>query len=133
MEKDEPKGSIHSADQVVPGAFSDVADAVLSAQQTLTQAVFARRSEYTRPRRLRIKIGSWNVGNHDCARDIGAWFARGRRSSGGSPALDKVSERGSGEGEAPAQRDDKQRPQRKSLDQDSSVLEDEFDMYVLGL
>lgn len=62
----------------VPGAFPDPADSISSTQQSLAQAVYARRNEYTKPRKIRIKIGSWNVGNHDCARDIEAWFAEGK-------------------------------------------------------
>ena len=131
MEKEEPKGSIHSADPLVPGAFPDVADAALSAQQTLTQSVYARRAEYTRPRRLRIKIGSWNVGNHDCAGDIREWFAGGR-SDRGSAGAASGSERTSSESGARAKQIGKRRSQSKSLD---SVVgeDDEFDMFALGL
>ncbi|KAF2668965.1 DNase I-like protein [Microthyrium microscopicum] len=60
----------------VPGSFPN--DSELSSQQSLAQAVYARRSEYIKPQKIRVKIGSWNVGNHDAARDIGAWFLDGK-------------------------------------------------------
>src|ERR1700677_670365 len=60
------------------GAFQNPEEVVLSSQQTLQQAVYARRAEYTEPKRIRIKIGTWNVGNFNCENDIGAWFAEGR-------------------------------------------------------
>jgi hypothetical protein len=135
-EKEEPKGSIHSLDPIVPGTFPDDIDAALSAQQTLTQTVYARRVEYTRPRRLRVKVGSWNVGNHDCARDVGAWFARGKRSDRASASADSASEPTGRDG-AYTKRADERSSQSISPDEHASAAsapeEDEFDMYVLGL
>lgn len=66
----------------MPGAFPDPVDSNQTSQQTLSQAIYDRRSEYTKPRKIRIKIGSWNVGNHSCARDIGAWFTDGKGVEG---------------------------------------------------
>lgn len=51
---------------------------VVSSQLTLQQAVHARRSEFTRPRDLKIKVGTWNVAGHKgVEKDLGAWFAGG--------------------------------------------------------
>ncbi|KKZ68269.1 hypothetical protein EMCG_06025 [[Emmonsia] crescens] len=74
-----------------PGAFpdnldnKDEDDPLSSNLRSLSRAVKARRSEYTRPRQLRVKIGTWNVaalsGIED---DVGYWFAK---RSGRSPNL----------------------------------------------
>ncbi|KAI9805192.1 MAG: hypothetical protein M1825_001028 [Sarcosagium campestre] len=50
-----------------------------SSPHTLTKAVFARRSEYTLPRHIRIKVGSWNVAAlKGTEKDVGGWFIDGR-------------------------------------------------------
>ncbi|OAX83133.1 hypothetical protein ACJ72_02510 [Emergomyces africanus] len=74
-----------------PGAFPDTLDnqdeddPLSSDLQSLSRAVKARRSEYTRSRQLRVKIGTWNVaalsGTED---DVKYWFAQ---PSGQSPDL----------------------------------------------
>jgi inositol polyphosphate 5-phosphatase INPP5B/F len=66
------------SDRFMPGAFPDPVDSAFTTQQTLTQAIFARRDEYTEPRKVKIKIGSWNVGNHSCSKDLNAWFLEGK-------------------------------------------------------
>jgi hypothetical protein len=66
------------SEHFIPGAFPDPLDSVLTTLQTLTQSIFARRDEYTEPRKIKIKIGSWNVGNHNCAKDIASWFSEGK-------------------------------------------------------
>jgi inositol polyphosphate 5-phosphatase INPP5B/F len=76
------------SERFIPGAFPDPLDSVLTTQQTLTQSIFARRDEYTEPRKIKIKIGSWNVGNHSCARDIASWFSQGK---GVDPSFSKLS------------------------------------------
>ncbi|KAK5115901.1 hypothetical protein LTR62_000357 [Meristemomyces frigidus] len=67
--------------QDVPGAFQasvntsgpDRSDFV-----SLSQAIHARRSEYVRPKHIRIKVGSWNVAAYKGAeKDVGGWFVQG--------------------------------------------------------
>jgi len=71
-------------DSQIPGAFPDAAvpEAAIptvSTQQSLSEALHARRSEYTRPRNVRIKIGTWNVaGRKGTEKDIAGWFIEGR-------------------------------------------------------
>jgi inositol polyphosphate 5-phosphatase INPP5B/F len=70
-------------DQHIPGAFPEPVTPLLtpftSTQQSLAQALHARRQEYTEPRTLRIKIGSWNVAAiKGTEKDIGGWFIEGR-------------------------------------------------------
>ncbi|KAL7624985.1 hypothetical protein AAE478_004199 [Parahypoxylon ruwenzoriense] len=46
---------------------------------SLSRAVRARKSEYVRPHRIRIKIGSWNVaGCPGTDKDLAAWFIDGK-------------------------------------------------------
>ena len=67
-----------------PGAFADGEEEDLqlpyaSTQQSLSQAVYARRAEYVRPQKIRIKVGSWNVASlQGTEKDIGPWFVQGR-------------------------------------------------------
>ena len=72
-------GSVDSLDSEIPGAFPGVPGSAISTHQTLSQAVYTRRSEYTRPRRIRIKVGTWNVAAlKGTEKDIGGWFVEGK-------------------------------------------------------
>ncbi|KJZ77242.1 hypothetical protein HIM_03563 [Hirsutella minnesotensis 3608] len=51
----------------------------LSTPQSLTRAVLARRREYVRPRRVRVKIGTWNVAAcPGTDKDLASWFVGGQ-------------------------------------------------------
>src|SRR5216117_1281731 len=68
-------------DAAIPGAFpgDNGSQSTISTHQTLSEALFARRSEYTRPQNVRIKIGSWNVAAlKGTEQDIGGWFVGGK-------------------------------------------------------
>ncbi|KAI1390693.1 DNase I-like protein [Hypoxylon trugodes] len=53
---------------------------------SLSRAVRARKAEYVRPHRIRIKIGSWNVaGCPGTDKDLASWFVDGK---GAEPQLD---------------------------------------------
>jgi phosphatidylinositol-bisphosphatase len=77
-------GSAERLDATIPGAFPprslrSPSPAISTTQQTLSQALFSRRSEYTRPRNVRIKVGSWNVAaQKGTEKDIGGWFVDGK-------------------------------------------------------
>ncbi|KAG8159148.1 hypothetical protein KVR01_010809 [Diaporthe batatas] len=78
-------GHGHSMSEV-----TDPVELVLSTPQSLSRAVYARRAEYTRPRRLRLKIGSWNVAAcPGTDKDLAAWFVDGKGLDGNlaSPGL----------------------------------------------
>ncbi|KAL1860294.1 hypothetical protein Daus18300_009349 [Diaporthe australafricana] len=54
-------------------------DLTLSTPQSLSRAVYARRTEYTRPRRIRLKVGSWNVAAcPGTDKDLATWFVDGK-------------------------------------------------------
>lgn len=70
-------------DAQIPGAFPhdarSISQASAKSHLPLAQAVYERRAEYTRPRHVRIKIGSWNVGaQKNTEEDIGSWFVKGK-------------------------------------------------------
>ncbi|KAL8931399.1 MAG: hypothetical protein Q9211_006991, partial [Gyalolechia sp. 1 TL-2023] len=67
-----------------PGAFPSTpgepeSSPAESSQLSLSQAVWKRKAEYTVPRKIRIKIGTWNVAAlHGTEKDIGSWFVHGK-------------------------------------------------------
>jgi len=69
-----------SFQQSLPGSFpSPPPTPAISSQQSLAQAVYERRAEYTRSRRIRVKVGSWNVAAlSGTEKDIGGWFIEGK-------------------------------------------------------
>lgn len=66
--------------QDVPGAYPPRSESdEQSSPVSLSQAVYARRAEYVRPKHVRIKIGSWNVASHKgTEKDVGGWFVEGK-------------------------------------------------------
>lgn len=67
--------------QDVPGGFPERDDTNEdeSSYQSLTQAIYARRAEYVKPKQMRIKIGTWNTAAYKGAeKDIGGWFVGGK-------------------------------------------------------
>ncbi|OTB00445.1 hypothetical protein M426DRAFT_324310 [Hypoxylon sp. CI-4A] len=76
--------SIHQDPSVA--SDSEQADPEASNLHSLSRAVLARKSEYVRPHRIRIKIGSWNVaGCPGTDKDLASWFIDGK---GVEPHLD---------------------------------------------
>ncbi|CAL3964640.1 unnamed protein product [Diplocarpon coronariae] len=52
---------------------------ITSSPHSLSKAVHARRAEYTRPQKIRIKIGTWNVAAcPGTEKDLGGWFVDGK-------------------------------------------------------
>ncbi|ESZ90794.1 hypothetical protein SBOR_8823 [Sclerotinia borealis F-4128] len=50
-----------------------------SSPQSLSKAVYARRDEYTRPQKIKIKIGCWNVAAcPGTEKDLAGWFVQGK-------------------------------------------------------
>jgi inositol polyphosphate 5-phosphatase INPP5B/F len=130
-----------ASDSFMPGAFPDPVDSNQTSQQTLSQAIYDRRSEYTKPRKIRIKIGSWNVGNHNCSRDIGAWFTDGKGVEGRLTGLSLSEDRPDHEGdkeniqaqEARQSSLNKREPTIPHNDPGEVPAGDDVGLYVLGL
>jgi hypothetical protein len=50
-----------------------------SSPHSLSKAVHARRADYTRPQKIKVKIGSWNVAAcPGTERDLAGWFVQGK-------------------------------------------------------
>ncbi|PSN71611.1 DNase I-like protein [Corynespora cassiicola Philippines] len=134
-------GSSEQLDATIPGAFpdGDKSQANASTHQTLSQALHARRAEYTRPRTVRIKVGSWNVAaQKGTEQDIGGWFVAGK---GIEEALAGLGVKGpKSESEAPRESVPDQEARRVSFaptiphNDDGSVPgQEDVGIYALGL
>ncbi|KAK2016112.1 endonuclease/Exonuclease/phosphatase [Colletotrichum eremochloae] len=63
--------------ETIPSTTSDPVD-LTSTPQSLARAVYARRQEYVRPHRIRVKIGTWNVAAcPGTDKDLASWFVDG--------------------------------------------------------
>ncbi|KAK4693451.1 inositol polyphosphate 5-phosphatase INPP5B/F, partial [Lecanoromycetidae sp. Uapishka_2] len=69
-----------------PGAFPaspsqslSESPVIVSSQLSLSQAVHERRAEFTRSRRIKVKVGTWNVASlSGTEKDVGGWFVDGK-------------------------------------------------------
>ncbi|KAI4136443.1 MAG: hypothetical protein L6R39_007781 [Caloplaca ligustica] len=67
-----------------PGAYPSTPEdfespGAVSSELSLSQAVYKRRAEYTVSRKIRIKVGTWNVAAlRGTEKDIGSWFVGGK-------------------------------------------------------
>ena len=75
-----PTVPVAAQKQSVPGSFpSPPSTLAISSQQSLAQAVYERRAEYTTSHKIRVKIGTWNVASlSGTEKDIGGWFIDGK-------------------------------------------------------
>ncbi|KAJ0165240.1 Type I inositol polyphosphate 5-phosphatase 8 [Colletotrichum tanaceti] len=63
--------------ETVPSITSEPVD-LTSTPHSLARAVYARRAEYVRPHRIRVKIGTWNVAAcPGTDKDLASWFVDG--------------------------------------------------------
>ncbi|MCJ1392529.1 hypothetical protein MMC18_005397 [Xylographa bjoerkii] len=85
--------------QSIPGAFPLPDTSTISSQQSLSQAVYQRRAEYTRSHKIRVKIGTWNVAAlAGTEKDIGGWFVHGKGISDSLSGLSVRPEDAPGDG-----------------------------------
>ncbi|KAF2841692.1 DNase I-like protein [Patellaria atrata CBS 101060] len=138
--KPDEDASTDFLDQLMPGAFPDSKDAEVSSHQTLSQAVYARRSEYTRPKTIRIKVGTWNVAAlKGTEKDIGSWFIKGKGVDEALGGL-SISDSQEGRGKDGRERVEQQEARSNNKITTSPVGDDgvvsggeEVELYVLGL
>ena len=80
--KSRPGSTSSSLLQDVPGSFPQEATSAGDTSvnyQSLSQAIYARRAEYTKPKNVRIKVGTWNsAGFKGTEKDVGGWFVEGQ-------------------------------------------------------
>lgn len=117
---------------------------VISAPQSLSHAVKARKAEYVRKKQITIKVGTWNVASiKGTEKDLGAWFVDGLGIKGLSEDLAGLSvESSSVDGpsesqiESVAQQEQRQRKKINTLpknDVPAVPHGDQVGLYVLGL
>ncbi|KAL9126811.1 MAG: hypothetical protein Q9175_007855 [Cornicularia normoerica] len=135
-----------------PGAFPSTpasAEAplpsVISSQLSLSQAVHKRRAEYTRSRRIKVKVGTWNVASlSGTEKDVGGWFVDGKgvsESLSGLGIKDDDESRNNGHNGTPdiesVASQEKRRSKKRSTipenDPGSIPGGDQIGLYVLGL
>lgn len=139
---DSERGSAsENLDQLMPGSFPSGPSAstpALSSHRTLQAAVHARRAEYTRPRQIRIKVGTWNVAAlKGTENDIEGWFVKGQGITNAFAGLGVSSE-----SEEPAEKESPARQEKRSSPTDSTIPVndqsvvpggEEVGIYALGL
>ena len=70
--------------RTTPGAYPSTpgdsdAPTIVSTQLSLSQAVYQRRSEFTRSYTTKVKVGTWNVASlSGTEKDVGGWFVGGK-------------------------------------------------------
>ncbi|KAJ0116096.1 type ii inositol-trisphosphate 5-phosphatase [Diaporthe amygdali] len=108
---------------------TDPVDLALSTPQSLSRAVYARRAEYTRPRRIRLKVGSWNVAAcPGTDKDLATWFVDGKGIDTNLTAT------GFSRNPAVQVDDPKDTTPRQQSPASARVLGgDKIDLYILGL
>ena len=135
-----------------PGAFpltpaptQEPSPTVVSSQLSLSQAVRKRKAEYTRSRRIRVKVGTWNVASlSGTEKDVGGWFVDGKGVSDSLSGLsikdDGESRRnaqgGSPDTESVASQEERRSKKLSTIpknDQGSIPGGDDIGLYVLGL
>ncbi|OCK78602.1 DNase I-like protein [Lepidopterella palustris CBS 459.81] len=129
------RSSVDLLDSTIPGAFPH---AQISTHQTLSQAVYARRAEYTRPRRIRIKVGSWNVAAlKGIEKDVGGWFVDGRDVEEAMAGLALEGQQTCGSDERESVKDQEARRTKETTlpwgDPGTVPGGDEIGIYALGL
>lgn len=72
------------ASDEMPGSWTDDIPAAPSPNPHthLTDLMHARRPEYLVPRTLRIKVGTWNIGDFHCFDDLAEWLPAARGEAG---------------------------------------------------
>ncbi len=104
----------------------------------LSQAIYERRAEYTRPTNIRIKVGSWNTAaQKGTEHDIGAWFIKGKGVEEALAGLGvSNNDNGTSGKESIASQEARHNSDTQTIPhRDTSAVpsKDEIDIYVLGL
>ena len=110
---------------------------VTSIPHSLSKAVYARRAEYIRPRKIRLKIGSWNVAAcPGTDKDLAGWFIQGK---GVDPNLSGLKFHDDGSQihiQSVGEQEERRRKKNPTIPQgDEGIVpgDSDIDLYVLGL
>lgn len=138
------QGSTPPNIDTAPGAYPSTpsqteSPVIVSSHLSLSHAVHQRRAEYTRPRRVKVKVGTWNVASlSGTEKDIGAWFVDGKGISEAFSGI-KLEEHGvtgAPEVESIEAQERRQSTKRSTVPiNDTTILPggDEIGIYALGL
>jgi phosphatidylinositol-bisphosphatase len=132
--------SVESLNNTIPGAFPapeafSPSDGPTT-QHSLTRSVWERRSEFTRPKEIRIKVGTWNVASlKGTEKDIEGWFVQGKGIAAGLSGLDISDEDEHARESVEAQEARHTRRESTIPKNDTKVIPGDKDigLYVLGL
>jgi phosphatidylinositol-bisphosphatase len=135
------RNSTDSVERNIPGAFPEPnLPTYTTNQQSLAHAVHARRAEFTRSKRIRIKIGTWNVAAlKGTEKDIGGWFVGGKgieEKFAGLGISARDSDKYSGGRESVEEQEQRQTKKQSTIpkgDPSQQPHGDEIGLYVLGL
>jgi hypothetical protein len=133
---DDSASSVDVIDSSIPGAFPASS---VSSHQSLYQAVYARRAEYTRPRTIRVKVGSWNVAAlKGTEQDVAGWFVKGKGVEEAMAGLDINGQQSAGVNPRESVEYQEARRTNKAFtipesDTGSLPAGDEVGIYALGL
>ena len=128
-----------------PGSEDAPLPSVVSSQLSLSQEVRKRKAEYTRSRRLKVKVGTWNVASlSGTEKDVGGWFVDGKgvsESLSGLSINDDDESRNSGHNastdlESVGSQEERRTKGRSTIplnDPGPIPGNDEIGLYVLGL
>ncbi|KAL2053323.1 hypothetical protein ABVK25_006316 [Lepraria finkii] len=133
-----------------PGAFPSSpaqgeSPTVVSSQRSLSQAVHERKAEYTRSKRIKVKVGTWNVASlSGTEKDIGDWFVDGKGVSeslsglslGGEETSDNKDNKADAVVEGVEEQEARRSKKRSTAPENDPGLPpngEEIDIYALGL
>ncbi|PQE28154.1 endonuclease Exonuclease phosphatase protein [Rutstroemia sp. NJR-2017a BBW] len=112
-----------------------------SSPQSLSKALYARRADYTRPQKIKIKIGSWNVAAcSGTEKDLAGWFVQGKgidKRLAGLEIANAIDKTGSQADIETVEEQEARRQKKQSTipNGDEGIITggDEIGLYVLGL
>ncbi|KAF8850857.1 DNase I-like protein [Acephala macrosclerotiorum] len=112
-----------------------------SSPQSLSKAVHARRAEYTRPQKIKVKIGSWNVAAcPGTENDLRGWFVQGKgidKRLVGLQITDAIADNGSQDNVESVEAQEARRTKKQSTiplgDEGTIAGGEDIGLYVLGL
>ena len=113
----------------------------LSNLHSLSLAVHSRRSEYIRPQKIKIKIGSWNVAAcPGTEKDLAGWFLEGKginKNLAGLLISDAITDNGSQDHiESAGEQEARRRKKQSTIpagDEGTVIGGDDIGLYILGL
>lgn len=126
--------------QSTPGAFPSSTENlsleqpnITSTQRSVSQALHARKADFTRPHQVRVKVGTWNVAAlSETEKDVGRWFVHGEGLSDQFSGL-TLGEESPGNLQGSQHLDAEQHPTLATSAASTLPSPNEIGLYALGL